>query len=88
MGAHSKPEERITMLTAAFWMGALDRAVKSAAQALLLLWGADEGFNLISVDLPTSLGLAAGAAVLSVLTSIASAPAGEKGSSALLPGAK
>lgn len=86
MGAHSK--ERIAMLTAAFWMGALDRAVKSAAQALLLLWGADEGFNLISVDLPTSLGLAAGAAVLSVLTSIASAPAGEKGSSALLPGAK
>jgi len=87
MGEHSKTEERISMLTKSFWLGAADRAVKSAAQALLLLWGADEGFNLISVDLPTSLGLAAGAAVLSLLTSVASAPVAEEGT-ALLRGAK
>ncbi|MGD9989323.1 holin [Pseudonocardia sp.] len=75
------------MLTAAFWTGTADRAVKSFAQALLLLWGADAGFDVLSIDMPGALGVAAGAAVLSVLTSIVSAPAGDKGSSSLLPGA-
>jgi Putative lactococcus lactis phage r1t holin len=75
------------MLTASFWTGATDRAVKSFAQALLLLWGADEGFNLIEIDLAPSFGVAAGAAILSLLTSIVSAPAGDKGSTSLLPGA-
>lgn len=75
------------MLTAAFWTGAVDRALKSFAQALLLLWGADQAFNVLSVDMPTALGLGGGAAVLSVLTSIVSAPAGDKGSTAFLPGA-
>lgn len=75
------------MLDAAFWTGATDRAVKSFAQALLLLWGADAGFNLLQVDLPSALGLGGGAAVLSVLTSIVSAPAGDKGTTSFLPGA-
>lgn len=76
------------MYTAAFWAGAFDRVVKSFAQALLLLWGADEGFNLIEVDLVTSLGIAAGAAVLSLLTSLVSAPVADRGSTSLLPGAR
>lgn len=76
------------MLTAAFWTGALDRAVKSFAQALLLLWGADEGFNVLAVDgWGPHLGVAGGAAVLSLLTSIVSAPVGDRGSTAFLPGA-
>lgn len=75
------------MLTATFWTGAVDRAVKSFAQALLLLWGADAGFNLLEVNLPTALGLGAGAAALSLLTSIASAPMGDKGTTSFLPGA-
>lgn len=75
------------MLNAAFWTGAIDRAVKSFAQALLLLWGADAGFNLLQIDIGPAFGVAAGAAVLSLLTSIVSAPAGDKGSTAFLPGA-
>lgn len=93
MGAHNRVDDpadnegKPAMLTAAFWTGAVDRAVKSAAQALLLLWGADEGFNIIEVDLGPTFGLAAGAAALSLLTSIVSAPAGDKGTTSFLPGA-
>lgn len=78
---------RNTMLTAAFWTGTADRAVKSFAQALLLLWASDQGFNILEVSWPAALGLGGGAALLSVLTSIVSAPAGDKGSSSFLPGA-
>jgi hypothetical protein len=74
------------MLTAAFWTGAIDRAVKSFAQALILLWAADQGFNVLAVDWGTALGLGGGAALLSLLTSIVSAPAGDKGSTSALPG--
>lgn len=74
------------MFTAGFWAGAFDRVIKSFAQALLLLWGADEGFNLVSVNFGQALGIAAGAAVLSLLTSIVSAPVADRGSTSLLPG--
>ena len=76
----------VSVMTAAFWTGALDRALKSAAQTLLLLWGADQGFNVLAIDWQPALGLAGGAAVLSVLTSLLSAPVGDKGSTAFLPG--
>lgn len=76
------------MLTKAFWIGAADRAVKSFAQALLLLWGADAGFNVLDVNVPVAFGLAGGAAVLSLLTSIVSAPAGDRGSTSLLAGGR
>jgi hypothetical protein len=70
-----------------FWTGALDRALKSFAQALLLLLGAD-GFNLFEVELLPALGVAAGALVLSLLTSIVSAPVGEDGTTSLLRGGR
>lgn len=94
MGRHSRigddfPDnhEGAVMLTASFWTGAGDRAIKSFAQALLLLWGADAGFNVLSIDIGPALGVAASAAVLSLLTSLVSAPVGDKGSSSFLPGA-
>jgi hypothetical protein len=74
------------MLTTAFWIGTFDRAVTSFAQALLLLWGADAGFNIVEVNLPGALGIAAGAVVLSILTSLVSAPVGEQGTTSFLPG--
>ena len=74
------------MLTAAFWTGAVDRAVKSFAQALLVLWGADQGFNVLAIDIAPALGVAAGAAVLSLLTSIASSAIGDKGTTSFIPG--
>jgi r1t holin len=72
----------------AFWTGAFDRAIKSFAHALLLLWGGDAAFNLFDVDVPQALGLAAGAAVLSLLTSIVSSPIGEPGTTSMLPGGR
>jgi hypothetical protein len=69
-----------------FWTGAFDRALKSFAQALLLLWGADEGLNLLDVNIMQSLGVAAGALVLSLLTSMVSAPVGDDGTTSLLRG--
>lgn len=74
------------MLTQAFWIGLVDRAVKSFAQALLVLWGADAGFNVLQVNLGAAFGVAAGAAVLSILTSLVSAPVGESGTTSFLPG--
>jgi len=76
------------VLTTAFWVGAIDRAVKSFAQSLLLLWGADAGFNVVEVDLRGALGVAVGAVVLSLLTSLVSAPVGEVGTTSFLPGGK
>lgn len=76
------------MFTKAFWLGTLDRAVKSAAQALVLMFGAGPAvLNILSIDAVTSFGVAGGAVVLSVLTSLISAPFGDKGSTSLLPGA-
>ena len=66
-----------------FWVDAAERAGKTAAQTLLALWAGD-GVNLLHVDWPTSLGLAGTAAVLSVLTSVASAGIGDAGTPSLV----
>ena len=76
------------MLTAQFWAGATDRAVKSFAQSLILLWTADAGFNVLDISVGPTFGVAAGAAALSLLTSIVSAPVGDRGSTSLIPDAR
>jgi hypothetical protein len=74
----SRPIEwELTMFTGKFWKAAAERAAKSAGQALIGLWVGDGVFNLWSVDAAAAAGVAAGAAVLSVLTSIVSTPFGE-----------
>lgn len=73
------------MMNGSFWVGALERAVKTAAQSLLSLWlVGDVAFNLLSIDWGASLGVAAGAAVLSLLSSIVSKPFGPEGSPSLV----
>ena len=64
------------MFTLLFWKLATERAVKSAAQSVILaLSASDEGpVNALSFDWKLGLGFAAGGAVLSYLTSIISAP--------------
>ena len=57
----------------------LERAVKSAAQAAILVIGADQ-LDALSADWRSVASFAAGAAVLSILTSIASRPFGDDGS--------
>lgn len=68
------------MFTGKFWKAAAERAVKSSAQALVGLWVVDGVFNLWTVDAAAAGGVAAGAAVLSLLTSIVSAPFGQANS--------
>jgi hypothetical protein len=74
------------VLTQAFWIGLVDRAVKTFAQSLIVLWGADQGLSLLNVNVGAAFGVAGMAAVLSILTSFASAPVGESGTTSFLPG--
>ena len=59
------------MFTKAFWLAALERAVKTAAQSALLVLGAEQ-INALNADWADVAGFALGGAVLSVLTSVAS----------------
>lgn len=73
------------MFTVLFWKAAAERAVKSAAQALLLYWGGDTVLNAWQADWPAAGGIASGAVVLSVLTSLGSAKfAGDSDSPSLV----
>lgn len=73
------------MFTVQFWKETLERAVKSFAQAIILVTGLGEGLNLFSVDFGLALGFGGGGALLSVLTSLASAPFGQGGTPSLVP---
>ena len=70
-------------MSRAFWSGAAERAVKTAAQTLLALLGAG-ALDVLHVPWTGGLSVAAGAAVLSLLTSIVSAPASPTGSPSLV----
>ncbi|MDN5917033.1 MAG: holin [Pseudonocardia sp.] len=73
------------MFSAAFWAASSERAVKTVAQALLSVWlVGDVAFNLLAVNWGSALGVAAGAGVISLLTSVVSAPAGPTGSPSLV----
>ena len=64
------------MFTTVFWKDAAERAIKTVAQTLLALWlVGDVALNALSVDWTEALGVALGAAVISLLTSIVSAGA-------------
>ncbi|GAB4101630.1 holin [Micromonospora taraxaci] len=76
------------MFTTKFWKATAERAVKSAAQGLLLYWGADVVFNAWQADWAAAGGIASGAAVLSVLTSLVSAKVSGEGDSPSLVGAE
>lgn len=62
------------MFTKLFWKDAFERALKTVAQTLVTLWLTGESvFNLLTVDWKQAFGVAAGAGVLSLLMSVASA---------------
>ena len=56
----------------------IERAVKTAAQTAVTVLGADK-LDVLHVDWETVLGLSGGAALLSVLTSLASLKIGSSG---------
>ena len=72
------------MFTWLFWRDALERAIRTAAQALIGVLTAD-ATGLLDVD-PVAAASAAGlAAVLSLLTSIVGVGVGAPGTAGLLP---
>jgi hypothetical protein len=72
------------MFSTQFLLDLAERAAKSAAQATILAIGAAEGFDLFAADWRNVVGIAAGAAVLSALTSLASEPFGTKGTASAI----
>lgn len=62
--------------TGTFWRATAERAASTAAQAALLVLGADlidEGINVATIEWETVGGFALGGAVLTVLKCVASA---------------
>jgi hypothetical protein len=59
-----------------FWRQATERGIKSAAQAVAGIILLDQPFDLIQANPLRALGVAAGGFVLSIVTSVATAPVG------------
>lgn len=75
-----------TLFTRTFWLDATERAVKTAAQSALLAVGADKVLDVMAADWAAVGSFALGGAVLSLLTSVVSAPvASGTGPASLVP---
>jgi hypothetical protein len=72
------------MYTVKFWKDAAERLVKTFLQTVLAFLTADGVFSLVDVDAAAVFGAAALAAVISLLTSVVSAPLGSDRDSASL----
>lgn len=70
------------MVNKTFWYDLAERAIKTAAQALLAVFVA--GVTIMSVDWVDALAITGTAALVSVLTSIASAGVGSKDTASLV----
>lgn len=73
------------MWSKVFWKATAERALKTFAQAVIALWAASDVGSLLSVNLQDTLAVGGMAAVVSVLTSILSAPVGNATTPSLLP---
>lgn len=71
------------MFSSLFWKAAFERSVKTFAQVLAVALAAD-GVNVLTLDWTQSLAFAATTALVSVLTSLASAPVGPDRSPSLV----
>ena len=66
-----------------YWKDLAERVVASAAGAVLAILGA-EGVNLLDLDLMQVLGVAGGAALISLLKGLAARAVGNPDSAAML----
>lgn len=71
-----------TIYSIAFWKDAGERAAKSASQAAILALGGGAA-NVLTLDWLTLGGAAGGGALLSLLTSVASAGIANRGTASL-----
>lgn len=72
------------VFTRKFWKDAAERAAKSVAQAGLLYFAGDQVFDAWHADWRAAGSIAAGAALLSLLSSIASTRVGDSSSASLI----
>jgi len=71
------------MYTLTFWKDAVERAIRTAAQALLALWATDVS-GVLAVDWVQAGSVAALAALMSVLMSVAATGRGSQDSASAL----
>jgi hypothetical protein len=75
----------LTMWTRYFWLSAAERAIKTFAQTLLVIWPVgDATLHLYDLDWRKAVLTAGLAAAASLLTSIVSGPVGPDGSPSLV----
>jgi hypothetical protein len=67
-----------------FWRDSIERAVKTFAQATISLFTADT-FNVLKADFGELLAVSLGAALVSLLTSLASSTVGDDSPSLVFP---
>lgn len=67
-----------------FWADALERSIKTIAQAMVALLTASDVLGLFDIDWITLISVSGLAALVSVLTSIASAQVGNGDSASLV----
>jgi hypothetical protein len=72
------------LFASSFWVSALERLLKTFCQSLLAMLTVAPAFNILNVSWTNALGVATGAAVLSLLTSMASINIGPAGSPSLV----
>jgi hypothetical protein len=68
------------LFTSYFWISTMERLVKTFCQSLLAILAIAPPLNILNVHWTNALGLAAGVAFLSFLTSLASINIGPPGS--------
>lgn len=71
------------MLSKFFWADAVERAIKTAAQSAVGVFVADT--TILSLDWEVAGGIVGTAALVSLLTSIASKPLGTPGTASAVP---
>jgi hypothetical protein len=78
------------LFTVAFWKAASERAIKTAAQSLLLCFGASDvgPANLFELDWQNLVGFGVFGAVTSILTSIVSVGISDGNGPSLAPAAE
>jgi hypothetical protein len=76
------------MFQRAFWIAAIERAIKTFAQTAVALIGGDAVLSIVDVDAGGIAGISGTAAVVSVLTSLASIPLSQGSSPSLVPDAE
>lgn len=85
LNRHEAITDSASMFTRAWLIGAGELAVVAFAASLLSMLGASQ-VDVLHADWPTLLAVAGGAALLSLLKSLVSAPVGERGTNFITPG--